>query len=139
MEKGMRRIYKPLSLALAVIFAAVGLTFLLLPGGVISFFSRLSETLGFRPAPPAGADFFLILAVGYMTVVTFLAWQMYRHPHEKTFPLILTVAKVASSVVSFAFFIVLAPYLIYLVNGLVDGLIGAVVLLLYFSLPTRDA
>lgn len=126
-----------MSLALALIFALVGLAFLLIPGGVISFFNRLSGAIGFRPTPAAGANFFLILAVGYMVMVTFLAWKMYRHPDEKAFPLVLAIAKIASSVLSFAFFIVLAPYLIYLVNGLVDGLIGVVVLLCSFSFRSR--
>ena len=47
----MVRIYKPLSLAMAVMFAAVGVLFLLTPGGVVEFFNQLSGPTGFRPSP----------------------------------------------------------------------------------------
>ncbi len=123
------RIYKPLSFTLAVIFAAVGLLFLLTPGGVVEFFNRLSGQMGFRPSPSYQPDFFLILAVGYMAVVTFLAWSMFRRPADASFPTVLAVAKFSSSFLSLVFFFSRAPYLMYLANALVDGLIAVVALL----------
>jgi hypothetical protein len=128
------RIYKPLSLALAVMFAAVGLLFLVVPGGVVEFFNRLSGQLGFQPSPLYQPDFFLILAVGYMAVVTFVAWSMFRRPGDASFPTVLAVAKFSSSLLSFVFFFRRAPYLMYLTNALVDGLIAVVALLCLLAL-----
>ena len=137
MEPLLVRIYKPLSLVLAVIFATVGLLFLLIPVGVVEFFNRLSGPLGFRPSPSGLPDFFLILAVAYMAVVTFLAWSMYRHPRDASFPRVLAVAKVSSSLLSFLLFFARAPYLMYLTNAVVDGLIGIVVIFCLAALRRR--
>jgi hypothetical protein len=139
MEPFLVRIYKPLSLILAVIFAAVGLLFLLVPVGVVEFFNRLSGPLGFLPSPSGLPDFFLILAVAYMAVVTFLAWSMFRHPGDASFPRVLGVAKVASSLLSFLLFLLRDPYLMYLTNGVVDGLIGVVAILCLAALRRRAA
>jgi hypothetical protein len=128
MKRWLATNYTLISLALALVFGLVGLFFLIGPNLVISKFNALSEHLGFRPAAPAQADFFLILAAAYMAVVTFLAWLMYRHPEDMRLPLILSFAKFTSSLLSFAFFIGVAPYLIYLANGVVDGFLGLLVL-----------
>jgi hypothetical protein len=129
MESLLARIYKPLGLVLAVIFAAVGALFLLIPVGVVEFFNRLSIPLGFQPSPASLPDFFQILALAYMAVVTFLAWSMFRRPREASFPRVLAVAKVSSSLFSFLLFFARAPYLMYLTNAVVDGFIGIVVIL----------
>jgi hypothetical protein len=84
------------------------------------------------PSPENGLDFFLILAAAYMYLVTVLAWMMGRHAENSIFPLLLVNGKLASSLLSFGFFFISKPYLIFLVNGIVDGLIGCGVLLLYF-------
>jgi hypothetical protein len=62
---------------------------------------------------------------------------MYRSPREKIFPLLLGQAKIASSLVSFLMFAVLAPWLIFLVNGIVDGGIAIIVLAMYFRVRAR--
>ena len=139
MEPFLVRIYKPLSLALAGVFAAVGLLFLLIPVGVVGFFNGLSGPLGFRPSPAGVPDFFLVLAVAYMVVVTFLSWSMFRHPGDASFPRILAVAKVSSSALSFLLFFLQAPYLMYLTNAVVDGLIGVVAILCVVALRRRAA
>lgn len=131
MNNGKKSFYKTTSLVMAVLFAAVGIIFLVLPAGVIGFFNRLSGPLGMKPAPLTGHQFFLILAVAYMYVVTGLAWSMFRHPGEKIYPLLLVQAKAASSLLSFLFFILHRPFLIYLVNGIVDGAIAVLVLVLF--------
>ncbi|MGZ5480142.1 MAG: hypothetical protein ACXWGZ_11145, partial [Candidatus Aminicenantales bacterium] len=69
----------------------------------------------------------------YMYVVTILAWFMYRFPGEKIYPLILCQAKLASSLLSFLMFFFHAPWLVYLVNGIVDGGLGLVVLMMFFN------
>ncbi len=130
MNERSRAFYKAFSLGLAVIFALVGGVFLILPQETLSFFNTLSRRLGMVEGP-AERSFFGVLAVAYMYVVTFLAWLMYKSPREKIFPLLLGRAKVASSLLSFLMFAVHAPWLIYLVNGVVDGALGIVVLMMY--------
>jgi len=128
------RIYKPLSLAMAVVFAAVGVLFLLTPGGVVEFFNRLSGPTGFRPSPSGEPDFYLTLAVAYMAVVTFLAWSMFRRPGDASFPMVLALAKFSSSVLSLVFFLWRSPYLMYVTNAVVDGFLAVVALLCFLAL-----
>jgi len=133
MNDRTRAAHKAFSLALALIFASVGAIFLILPRETLAFFNALSRRLGMAEGP-AERSFFGVLAVAYMYVVTALAWLMYRAPREKIYPLLLGQAKMVSSLLSFLMFAVQAPWLVYLVNGIVDGAIGLVVLLMYFRL-----
>jgi len=119
------KLYRSAALVLAASFLLVGALFLAVPDRVISFFNRLSAPLGLPEAPPVGHSFFLILASGYMYLVSLLAWLMYKHPRKRTFPFILAHGKSASSLLSLLFFLTQKPYLIYLVNFLVDGVIAA--------------
>ncbi len=116
--------YKLYSLCLVIIFAIVGLTFLLFPDSVLDFFNVLSNKLGFTEAPLRGMSFYLILAVAYMYVVTLLAYKMFRNPDEKIYPFLLIHAKLVSSILSLYLFITEQQYLIFLVNFVVDGFIG---------------
>lgn len=122
--------HKAFSLGLALVFALVGAIFLILPRETLSFFNALSRRLGMVEGP-AERSFFGVLAVAYMYVVTALAWRMYKAPREKIYPLLLGQAKVASSLLSFLMFALHAPWLIYLVNGIVDGGLGIIVLAIY--------
>ncbi len=123
--------YRAFSLGLAVIFAAVGAIFVLIPAEMLAFFNGMARRLGMAEGP-MGPSFFVALAGGYMYVVTALAWLMFRAPTEKIYPLLLAQAKLASSVLSLALFALQAPWLIFLANGIVDGAIGLAVLALYF-------
>lgn len=118
------RLYRAAAAVMAVSFAAVGLLFLFFPGRVLDFFNRVSVPLGFREGPAAGFQFYLVLASGYMYVVTLLAWLMFRHPDSETCARLLVQAKLATAILSLGFFIFDRPFLIYLVNFLVDGFIG---------------
>jgi len=122
------RLYRAAAGLLAVSFAVVGLLFLARPGGVLAFFNELSAPLGFRAAPVVGAQFYLVLASGYMYLVALLAGLMFRRPEEAAYARLLVHAKLATSVLSLGFFIFHQPYLIYFGNFLVDGLIGLLVL-----------
>lgn len=124
------RTYRWAGLLLAEVFALVGVTFLLAPGGVLAFFNRLSPYVGLPAGPAEGTGFFLILAVAYMYLVIMLAFLMYRHPDNPWFPLLLTHAKLASAALSLGLFLFHRPLLIYLANGLVDGFLGLGVLVL---------
>jgi hypothetical protein len=130
MPERSRKTYRIFSLGLAVVFALVGGVFLFLPRGMLAFFNGVSHRLGMSPGP-AESSFFGVLAAAYMYVVTILAWSMYRFPGEKIYPLILGQAKLASSLLSFAMFFFQAPWLITLVNGIVDGGLGLVVLMMF--------
>jgi hypothetical protein len=56
--------------------------------------------------------------------VALLAWLMFRHPENSTYPGLLVNAKLATSFLSLGFFVFHQPFLIYLANFVVDGLIG---------------
>jgi len=130
--------YRIVSLLMMLTFAVVGFIFLFHADGVLEFFNSVAASTGMKPSPVHGVDFYLILAAGYMYLVSLLAFMMFRHPDNPYFPLLLTNAKLASSVLSLCFFILHQPYLIYLTNCLADGLIGLLVLYFYFKLKKRQ-
>ncbi len=138
MDERSRSAYKALSLGLAVVFALVGGVFLFLPREMLTFFNDISRRLGMIEGP-AERSFFGVLAGAYMYVVTILAWSMSRFPEDKTYPLILCQAKIASSLLSFVMFFFHAPWLICLVNGIVDGGLGLIVLMMFFKVRASAA
>ncbi len=122
--------YRVVSAGLCAAFALVGAIFLLAPDAVLAFFDGWARRMGgLGPAGPAD-PFFVALAVAYMVVVTILAWAMFRHPRDTAAPRLLAQAKLASSLASFGLCALRQPYLILLANGVVDGAIAALVLLL---------
>jgi hypothetical protein len=124
------KLYRVVSLVLAVVFAVTGLLFLFIPDKILTTFNNFSQVLGLSPSPVIGANFYLILAAGYMYLVTILAFLTFRHPDNRTFPSLLVHAKLASSVLSLAFFLGYGHYLIFLANFIIDGLIGILVIVL---------
>ena len=124
-------LYRSLGLAMALIFAAVGLVFVFLPERVLEFFNRLSLPLGLAPAPVRPGSFFPILAAAYMVLVAALAWLMFKKPANPFMPQLLALGKLASALISLAYFFWSAPYLVCLANAVVDGGIGLLVLGLY--------
>lgn len=118
------KLYKLFSLALTVIFAVVGLIFLLFPDGALIFFNRISGYFGLPQAPLQGVGFYVILASAYMYLVTFLAFQMYRYPEQNIYPVLLAQCKLASAIISIYLFFMHQPYLIYFANFVIDGSIG---------------
>jgi hypothetical protein len=137
MEKRREALYRGVSLSLAILFAAVGMIFLLLPGRVISFFDLLSGRLGMKLSAETGCPFFPVLGVAYMYLVTIFAWLMFRHPQEKKYPWLLAQAKGSSSLLSLGFFMIQGPFLIYLTNGIVDGFLCLLALYFYFKLRAQ--
>lgn len=124
MTERRRPLVRSAGLAAAVVFAAVGLCFLLAPADVLVFFNRLSVPLGFSPSPAAPSPFFVALAASYMFVVTVLALGLFRRPENPLFASILAQAKLASAAFSLFLFVSEGRFLILLANGVVDGLIG---------------
>jgi len=123
--------YRRISLAMAIVFGAVGIVFLFFSSEVVVFFNMLSAQLGMQQAEPGDSHFFAILGVAYMYLVTLLALQMYRIPESRVFPFLLVNAKAVSSATSILFFLLDVPLLIYITNGVVDGMIAALVFFMY--------
>jgi len=128
------RVYRAISLVLSLLFASTGLLFLVTPDSAVAFFNGLSPSFGMPQSPAGSWSLFLILAVGYMYLVTLLAFSMFRHPENHQFPQLLVHAKLASSALSLALFLLHARYLIYLTNFAVDGAIGFLVLAMYMKM-----
>ncbi|MGE5483832.1 MAG: hypothetical protein ACM3X4_02305 [Ignavibacteriales bacterium] len=140
----MMRYYRTISLAGALGFAAAGLLFLLRPDQAVAYFDRqagLAGMLGLpltglplTDTPLSGLNFYVVLAVGYMYLVTLLAIAMFLHPRQRVYPLLLAHAKLASAVLSLYFFLARLRALIFLANGVVDGVIGLLALYFYREL-----
>jgi multidrug transporter EmrE-like cation transporter len=129
-----QKTYKLISLGLAIVFGMVGLVFLFMSSDVLSFFDGLSRAVGMQEASSVSHKFYVILAAAYMYLVTLLASLMYVHPDNTAYPLLLFNGKVASSALSILFFVLDKPLLVYLTNGIVDGLIGVLVIAMYRSI-----
>ena len=130
-DEGFLRLYRAASLVALAGFAGVGLAFLFMPDQALAGLNGLGERLGLPAGPVQGRDLYLSLAVGYMYVVALLAWLMFRNPRVAMFPLLLTHAKLATSALSFYLAVSDAPYMMYLANGVGDGLIGLAALAFY--------
>ncbi len=122
---------KFLSLILSIVFALVGLLFLLLSGEVLALFNRISYLLGIPRGPEQAAGFYLGLAISYMYLVSLIAFLMWRHPRDRMLPLLLINGKAASSILSAALFVYDRPLLIYGTNAIVDGTIAGALFMLY--------
>lgn len=91
------RTYRLTSLVMILLFAVTGFLFLFFPDGVLALFNSVSLRLGLAQSSLTGFRFFLILATGYMYLVSLLAFLMFRHPENRYFPILLMNAKSASS------------------------------------------
>ena len=127
----MTAVYRTASLIMAVVFAVVGLLFLSCSDGVLAFFNRVSDAIGFPGGPEHAAGFYLGLAVGYMYLVTVIAFMMWRYPRDRVLPLLLINGKAASAILSLGLFVFQQPLLIYATNAVVDGAIAVGVLFLH--------
>ena len=134
-----RNRYKALSLAMSILFAVVGLIFLTMPADVLVFFNTVSRMIRIEETPVEGFSFYLILAVGYMYLVSLLAYMMFLHPENKYFICILINGKSASSATSILLCALHRPYLIYATNGVVDGLIAVLLIVVYRKLKAESA
>ena len=129
--------YRLIGWTLALIFAGVGLLFLLTPGGVVSFFNGIARGMGMSSSPNVGMNFYVALAAAYMYLVTLLAVMMALHPGEKLYPLLLSHGKAASAVLSLGLFSGHGPYLIFLVNAAADGGLALLAIWLYRTAAGR--
>jgi hypothetical protein len=133
-EYKVKMAYKYTSLSMAVAFAVVGLMFLLMTNGILMFFNNISRSLGMMTSSGEGINFYLILAVAYMYLVTLIAWLIYMYPDNRVLPQLLINGKTASSILSFYMILHDSPYLIYITNGVIDGMIAVVMFIFYVKL-----
>ncbi len=123
---------------LAVSFAVVGILFIAVPSGVLDVISDVGEWFGNDTrAPHTQEDLWLALSFAYMVVITgiCLVAQM-DVVRYRPLLLVLAAGKTASSLGSFAFFLIDEHVFIYLLNFLVDGFLALLSLWL-FSLAGR--
>ena len=62
----MKNVVRWFGLTGAIVFAVVGLIFVFIPEGVLSFFNVLSGFSHMKPAPVVFPGFYLILTAAYM-------------------------------------------------------------------------
>ncbi|MBE3096050.1 MAG: hypothetical protein IMZ55_09650 [Acidobacteria bacterium] len=126
------RFYRTMALALATTFLVVGIVFLTGPHIVQALFDWMARWVAVpgMPAGEVGAGLFGALAVAYMYMVSLLAWMMFRRPTEAVWPALLAHAKLASAALSFILMVAQGPTVICAANGVVDGLIGVLALIL---------
>ena len=125
------KLYRLISLCLSLIFAIVGLIFLFVPDDVFLLFNSVSRLLGYPESSLQSFGLYQVLAVGYMYLVTLLAYCMNKYPENTFFPLLLIHGKSASSLLSLCLFFFHLPSLLLLTNGIVDGMIAIGVFVLY--------
>jgi len=124
---GWKSVYRIAGLSFGIIFATVGVVFLVCPASVVLFFNSVAGRWGMRESPPPEASLYIALAAAYMYVVTVLALGMYFRPGEKLYPVLLVQAKSASAVLSLMLCIVAGAQLILVSNTIVDAVIALAV------------
>ena len=117
---------------LALNFAVVGILFIATPDGVVDTIDDVGDWFGdFSPGADTDQKFWLGLGFAYMTVITGIA-LLVSTDVVRYRPLLLALAagKAASSITSLIFFIQ-DDVFVYLLNGIVDGSLVFVSLLLW--------
>ncbi len=137
MTRAQERLYRTVALVFCALFGIVGALFLLIPRRLFRLFDAWSASLGLATLPAQEPGYFIVLAVAYMYLVTVLAWWMARDPADPLPPRLLLHAKGASSLLSFGMFFLVAGHLAFLTNGVVDGALWLVILLLARMAATR--
>jgi hypothetical protein len=128
------KIYRGISLIMTILFAATGILFLAWPDSLTLFFNQVSFLGEMQASPVSDGSFYLVLAAGYMYLVTILAFLMFKYPGNRYFPLLLIHGKLASSLLSLFLFLLRAPYQIFMANFIVDGIIGIIVIIMYLQM-----
>jgi hypothetical protein len=122
---------------LAVSFALVGFFFIAWPDGTLARLTEFGDNFGdFAPAPETDQRLWLSLGFAYMAVITGIC-LIAQADVVRYRPMLLALAagKAASSLTSLVFF-VQGDVFAYLLNGIVDGSLVGLSLLLW-SLACR--
>lgn len=120
-------------------FVIVGIIFVAIPNGVLSFFNTITEAIGiFEKSNLSVERFWVALTGSYMVMVSAIAWYLAKDI-RKNFELIkiLIIGKAASSLLSLVFFIFYQNGLIYFANFVADGQI-ALTTLFYYKKILKD-
>jgi hypothetical protein len=125
---------------LAASFAVVGAIFFFFPDGTVRVMNAVGGWLGdFSPAPASALRFWLSLAIGYMVLVTALAYlaqrDLWRH---RDLLLLLALGKATSSLTCLAFYRYSLDAFLYLANFLVDGSIALAAVVIWFVVPSLE-
>ena len=117
---------------MAIGFAVTGFFFIAWPDGTLARLTEFGDNFGdFTPAPETDERLWLSLGFAYMVVITAIAWIASTDPvRHRPMLLALAAGKAASSATSLVFF-VQDDVFVYLLNGIVDGLLVGASLLLY--------
>jgi uncharacterized membrane protein len=149
MDPATRRL-RLLLRGLMVVFALGAVDFLVFPNLTIKILNASGSAFGLPALEWRAHEFWAVLAVAYMVLVTAFCWEATRRPGVEAQPVrFLIIGKTASSLVSLLYFVIAVQAFAFLANFLVDGLIAAVTWFLYrqaFSTarasapasPTRD-
>lgn len=117
-----------------VVFALGAIGFLVTPVLVLASLNATGSALGMPPLPSHEYQFWSVLAVAYMVLVTAFCWDATRTPEVRSDPVrYLILGKTASSLVSLAFFLLGVHAFAFLANFVVDGFIAAGTFLLLRS------
>jgi hypothetical protein len=117
---------------MAIGFAVTGFFFIAWPDGTLARLTEFGDHFGdFTAAPETDERLWLSLGFAYMVVITAIAWIASTDPvRHRPMLLALAAGKAASSATSLVFF-VQDDVFVYLLNGIVDGLLVGASLLLY--------
>jgi nitric oxide reductase large subunit len=118
---------------LAVTFAVVGILFIAVPSGVLDVLSDVGEWFGNDHRAPHTQEYlWLALGFAYMVMITGIC-LLAQADVVRYRPLLLVLAagKTASSLASFAFFLIQEPVFAWLLNFLVDGFLALLALWLW--------
>ena len=118
---------------LAVIFAVVGLLFIVFPDGVLDVISDLGDEIGdFSRAPDTVEKFWLALGFAYMVVIAGICFVVQADVVRfRPLLLVLAAGKAASSLSALGFYLFDDDVFIYLLNFLVDGYLALLALWLW--------
>ncbi len=120
----------------AASFAIVGTLFFLFPDGTIRFLNGVGAFLGdFTPAPPSALRFWVSLSLGYMALVTALAYLAQRDLRRRDLLALLALAKGVSSFTCLGYYLFSSDAFVYLANFLVDGSIAMATIAIWFVVP----
>jgi hypothetical protein len=119
---------------LALSFAVVGVLFIATPDGVLDVLDDLGDSLGtFANAPPSSEKLWLALGFAYMMVIAgicvVVSLDVVRY---RPLLLVLALGKTASSLAALGFYVFDAHVFAYLLNYVVDGVLVAVALYLWW-------
>jgi hypothetical protein len=119
-------------------FAAFGAAFLIAPVAVQRVLNQQALALGFQPVAVGQDQMWLPLAIAYMVLITALCAEALRHRPVAGLPVrLIVVAKVSSSLLALAYFLLVTHAFGFLVTFVVDGGLAIVTFALYLGARSR--